>query len=227
MRKLSAALLACMLFLTKPGILIANAISIGMETTAVSMEEEKTILENIHLLVLQSVGQKSEIRCFDVSENGNVAIGTGWASQESIYVYDLNGKFLYGFAFEYDGAYGIELRNEQLDIFFLRGNVLVTYDAEGNCQGIQKIAETNQNYESVKKLLNRTDKTVLGKHYALERNWNIGDSYSKLTVTDEHGAKIVFYDASPQHSFGQIIFVVFIIGFFGLLIRGCMRKATR
>lgn len=226
MRKLSGILLICMVFLIQAGILTAEAMAFDMKKTVISSKEEIAMAECIQLQIIENDDLKNSIQCFDVSENGNVAIGMEWAAQKIIYVYDATGTFLYGLAFNCDGAYGIEFVGENINILFLRGNLLATYDSNGICHGIQKLAETEQNYGVMKKILTRTDKTVQGKHYSLERNWNTGDSYSKLIISDEQGEKTVFYDASPQRSFGQSILVIFIISFLGLLIRGCARKAT-
>jgi hypothetical protein len=204
-------------------IITAEAASIGMETCDISAEEKTAILDTIDLQVIQVTDAEQGIHCFDVSQNHTVALGF----DSRIYVYDANGEFRYGFRFQRDGAYGIAFHGEQLTIFFLRGNVLVTFDSTGNCVDIQKAVSTEKNHVAIKELLNRTEKEVAGKQYSLERNFEIGDSYARLIMKDEVGTETILYDASSNHSIGQIALIVFVVGFFLTVIRGCISKSTK
>ena len=223
MRKIYLTLLLYMLLISNVCIMTVEAASIGMETTNISAKEKSAILDTIDLQVIQVTDIEQGIHCFDVSQNNTVALGF----DSRIYVYNSDGEFQYGFSFRRDGAYGITFHEEQLAIFFLRGNVLATFDSTGNCVDIQKAVSTEKNNVLIKELLNRTEKEVAGKRYSLDRDYEIGDSYARLIMRDEVGKETIFYDASSNHSIGQIVLVALIVGFFFVVIRGCIKKSTK
>lgn len=223
MRKIHLILLLYMLVISNVCIMTVGAASIGMEATDISVEEKTAILDTIDLQVIQETDVEQGIHCFDVSQNNTVALGF----DSRIYVYDADGEFQYGFSFQRDGAYGIAFHGEQLTIFFLRGNVLVTFDSTGNCVDIQKALSTEKNHVAIKELLDRTEKEVEGKRYSLERNFEFGDSYARLIMKDEVDTVTILYDASSIHSIGQIALIVFIVSFFLMVIRGCIQKSTK
>lgn len=227
MRKIYLIILLYMLLITNVWVVTVGATTIGMETTAISAEEQASIIDNIDLHVIQDDSQKAGVQCFDVDHTGAVALGVGSGDNCMIYVYDADGTFQYGFCFYCDGDYGIVFQGDKLSILLLRGNVLATYDSDGTCLQIEKIAEVKQNYEIMKELLNQTEKDVSGKHYSLERDMAIGDFYSRLVVTDERSERTILYDATKQNSLGQIVLVVFIVCFFLMVIQGCVRKSMR
>lgn len=223
MRRIYIILFLCLLLTCETCVTTANAAVTSMETVAVSADEKVAILESINLQVIQETNVKQSIYCFDVSQNGSVVLGLG----STIYVYNVDGEFQYGFSFHRDGAYGIEFQGDLLTIFFLRGNVLATFDSMGNCVDVQKVVSSERDYIAIKELLNRTEKEIGGKQYLLERDLEIGDSYARLIMTDEVGKTTVLYDASSQHSIEQAALIVFVIGFFSMVIRGCIQKLTK
>ena len=227
MCKFSKIIMQCFLITVVAFMLTLDVKSVEMESNSISAEEKASIIENIHLQIIQDDSPKTGIQCFDVSLDGLIALGCSYGGNKFIYVYDASGTFQYGFSFYCDGAYGIEFQGKNLGIYFLRGNVLVTYDSRGVCIGVQKMAETKEHYEIINDFLNRTEKNVGGKHYSMERDIELGDSYSRFVVTNEIGMKTILYDATTNHTLGQIISIVFLVGFLFVVIRGCILKSMR
>lgn len=227
MRKVSKTIILCFLFAIGACMSTIDVKSVGMETHSISTEEKASIIENIHLQIIQEDSRNTSIQCFDVSQDGMIALGSSSGGNKLIYVYDASGTFQYGFCFYCDGAYGIEFQGGNLGIYFLRGNVLVTYDSSGACVDVQKMADTTENYAIAKDLLNRTEKYIAGRHYAMERNMEFGNAYSRFVVTDELGIKTVLFDSTKSHSASQILFMLFLVGFLFAVIRGCVLKSMR
>ena len=75
----------------------------------------------------------------------------------------------------------------------------------------------------MKELLNRTCKDVGEKTYLLERNANIGNSFSRF-VLEEYGERTVLYDVSKEHNIRQILILASPICFFTFVIFGISKR---
>lgn len=227
MRRICLILFTCILFVY--GVCPISTASTSMTFHSLSEKEKNEIVEGINLQNVQNDSKKESIQCFDVSENGMVAIGIGsdYGNSKTIYVYDTSGIFQYGFQFDCDGDYAIIFQGNLLSIYFLRGNVFAVYDATGTCVDVQKVEDSSQNYALAKEILNRTTKSVAGNEYMLERDMSIGNSYSRLVVTDEYGSKVVFYDVTQNHNIGQIAIVTVIVLFFSCVMLGYRKKQRK
>ena len=216
------ATLLFVIMLLLHNVCLAASVDWGYET--ISEEEKAAVLEQLNLQLLPDDSRKTSLRCFDVGLDGAVAIGTASGSGCILYVYDSSGAFRYGYSFHADGAYGLEFRGDMLALFLLRGNVFVLFDSEGNCVDFQKITNVEQNHVKAKELLNRSTKIIGEKTYSLQRDMDIGDSYSRLVLKEKSGECTVLYDVTSQNKTGQIIMVAFIACFFGFVIWGCIEK---
>jgi hypothetical protein len=160
-----------------------------------------------------------------VSQDGDVAIGIDSASNSVIYVYDSSGVFQYGFSFFVDGDYGIVYCDNLLGIYFLRGDIAMFCDDSGTCLDVRTLSSDEKGYMQGKEILNRASRDIGSKRYVLERDINIGDSYSRLVAIDEYGNRTTLYDVTPEHSIGRILGLSAGIGFFLFVAWGCMKKA--
>lgn len=203
---------------------VANAMTLGFATYSLSGEEKAESIKKINLELIHDDSNRAGIQCFDVSQNGSVALAFQSGSRCLIYVYNAAGAFQYGFMFFSDGDFGIEFYQEYLAIYFIRGNSIAIYDSEGNCIDIQKELNPNQNLGRTKEILNRTLKEVDGKQYILERDVPLGDSYSRCVVVDTKGTRTVLYDNSTTHSTAQIVRLVAFVSFFVFVAWGAYKK---
>jgi len=193
------------------------------DTQPISESDKHAILDSMRLQLVSNDTYSKGIKCFDVSENGTIALGVGTGRDCRIYAYNENGEFLYGYKFSANSDYGIEFWGETIVIFFIRGDVLVAVNSSGECVDMAKIVPSEKNYLYAKQILNRTSKTVSGKVYQLERTHNWGDTYSSLCVTDEAGnTEVVF--SSEGNETTLVIMLLFPIAFFGIIIFGLIRK---
>ena len=96
---------------------VANAMTLGFTTYSLSGEEKAEAFEKNNLELIHDDSNRTGIQCFDVSQNGSVALAFQSDSKGWIYVYDADDAFQYGFAFFADGDFGIEFYQEYLAIF--------------------------------------------------------------------------------------------------------------
>lgn len=138
--------------------------------------------------------------CFDVSNNGYVAIGSESLPKKNISVYDEKGSFIYGYNFKSDGSFGVGWENDFLVIYLVRENAAITINNNGDvllCEEIKDTAENssywNNEIFSAERTRNNTRYTMKNKSKLL----NIfATSYSVLERTDESGVSTVYDNSS-------------------------------
>ena len=179
---------------------VVEATSDEVDTYALSEDERYSFLNRIQWVQVDDGSYKNSIYSFDVNKDGTIALAI---AGDAVYVYDASGEILYGYRFKYDGDFGVEFHGEILTIYFLRGNSILLIDANGQCIAVQKANDVNQHITKMKEVLNRTIVDTEGKRYFLERDINIGNSYSRFVV-EEQGTKIVLYDVTIDFTIKQV-----------------------
>lgn len=204
-----------------------SAVAQTIKTFPIDDTDKAAIISKANIQPIETASIMNGITCFDVSNSGEIAIGIDWASNSVIYVYDSSGVFQYGFSFYVDGDYGIAYCDNLLGIYCIRGDTIMLCDNSGTCLDVRTLSSDNRGYWQAKKILNRVSKEMGGKKYVLERDLEIGDSYSRLVKIDEQGNRTVLYDATPEHNIGQILFISSIVCFCSFVVWGCITKAKR
>lgn len=204
-----------------------SAVAQTIKTFPIDDADKAAIISKANIQPIETASIMNGITCFDVSNSGEIAIGIDWASNSVIYVYDSQGVFQYGFSFYVDGDYGIAYCDNLLGIYCIRGDTIMFCDNSAACLDVRTLSSDELGYWQAKEILNRVSKEMGGKRYVLERDINIGDSYSRLVEIDEQGVRTVLYDATPEHNIGQILGLSAIIIFFLFVVWGCITKAKR
>lgn len=206
----------------------ASAVSATAQTLKTYPIDDKVkaaIISKANIQPIETASIINRITCFDVSDSGEIAIGVDWASNSAIYIYDSSGVFQHGFIFYVDGDYGIAYCDNLLGIYCIRGDTIMLCDDSGTCMDVRTLSSDERGYWQAKEILNRVSKEMGGKKYVLERDLEIGDSYSRLVKIDEQGNRTVLYDATPEHNIGQILGLSIVICFFLFVVWGCITKA--
>lgn len=197
----------------------------GLKTSLLPEEEKNNFLANVDLELLHDDSRKNKIACFDVSEDGLIAIGAETGTKRIVYLYDQNGVFQYGYRFHSSGDYGIIIQEDTLAIYFGKSDIVAIFDSTGRCMSAQEVLYPGEYKEEISEICYRTQKEVSGKTYSLERDVNGGGrSYARLVAEDEQGTKTILYDVTTLHSAGTIVMYVLIIGFFSIIILGFIFK---
>lgn len=188
-------------------------------TTYSALEDVKLNVEkSLDLTLVREDLSANGIRHFDVSPEGKIALGFGQGMNSRICVFDQNGVFQYSYEFSCEEGWAIDFQGENVGIYLARGELIAVYDSEGTCVDVLRIYNTRQNMDATRRIYYRTRKQVSQKQYYLDRDINLGQSYSRLIRIDESGNTKILYDASVDVVIGQIIGTVSVVAFFAFVI---------
>ncbi len=199
---------------------IIIAMTTGFSTEELNFEKQQTFLSNIDISLLDS---DSDIRskfivCFDVSENGLIALGFADSTNKSVCIYNPDFKFKYGYSFNSSGSFGIEWDNNNLIIYFVRSDVAASFDKSGACTEIKAIRNTSLNNSYWNNNVFSLKRQVGDDQYIIKNNMSVfsyfGSSYSQLIKIDKNGLETILYDVSGAKIIRTVIaFLVAIIIF--------------
>lgn len=193
----------------------ADAMKTGFSTEELTQEDKNTFISNIDISLLTSEPVKQGIRCFDVNEEGMIAIAQNGRDGKEICVYSSDGTFLYGYVFDCSQSYGVEWDGANLNIYFVRSDVIISVDADGNILDIKKVRDTIDNNSYSNSLLYSTKRIVGNTTYVIRNdfgvfNW-IATSYSELIAIDATGEEHVIYDVSSTQFIKTVVIFVAIL----------------
>ena len=213
-----------MLLVVLGNCVASNANNSELVFEDVEEDSRRTIFNNLELCVIKEPPTKRAIKCFDVDSNGNIAIGsTVLLMERTVCIYDSNGAFLYGFRFKSYGAFGIEINDELLNIYLIRGDFVVTVDREGNLVEIRKIPYSNNSRDYMENTVFAVRKTVGDAEYSVRNDQGpfnlISSTYSRLCVKTTDGSERILYDVNSSQLTLKIIasIVVMSIMVYGIL----------
>ncbi len=200
MKKIFSIFLTIIIILFAVQVCSASALNSGFSTEKMSSDEQKNIISNLRIERTDKEPKNNALLCFDVSDNGYVAIGSESLLQKNISVYDEKGSFIYGYNFKSDGNFGVGWKNDFLVIYLVRENVSITLNNIGDvllCEKIKYTAENssywNNEIFSAERTKNNTRYTMKNKSKLL----NIfATFYSVLEKTDESGVSTVYDNSS-------------------------------
>ena len=167
------------------------SINIGFTTDSVTENEFDSIIKSKKVELLNEDPKGGAIECFAVSENGLIALGFAPVedSKKFVGVYNSNFEFLYAYAFNDSGSFGIAWDNENLVICSVRENDLVSVSPHGEITEIAKIQDTIDNSRHWREKIEATEQTIQGVTYKIQ---NVGltsfyeGSYSQLVKINEN-----------------------------------------
>lgn len=171
-----------------------------------SEETSEELLKEFNVQISKSVtANNSSIVNMDVSDKGYVCVAL---SNETIRIFDDKNNFVEQVKFESSGSYLVAWNNDNLVLFFVRGNIAFEFTLEG-----EKLAVYSyEPEESVYRKLEQTEIDVNNNIYKIT-------NHSALTVTDSTGNETTIYEAENNTRliktllpplFGLTIFICFI-----------------
>lgn len=200
MKKFCSIFLAVIIVLFTVQVCFVSALESGFSTEKMSSDEQENIISHLRIEQTDKEPRNNALLCFDVSDNGYVAIGSESLPKKNISVYDEKGSFIYGYNFKSDGSFGVGWKNDFLVIYLVRENAAITINNNGDvllCEEIKDTAENssywNNEIFSAERTRNNTRYTMKNKSKLL----NIFEtSYSVLERTDESGVSTVYDNSS-------------------------------
>lgn len=199
----------------------AFAMNTGFSTSEMNVKEKSVFLSNINLSPIYDEPQKSTITCFDVSENGLIAIGFTSSENKYISVYDTTGKFQYGYTFNCNQGFGVQWDSADLIIYFVRSDVAASFSSDGTNIELKKIEDTADNNSYWNHFVFSKEKTIDGNKYTIKNNMGplniFASSYSQLLRTAPDGNETILYDASATQA-TKTIFIFMAVLLFIVLV---------
>lgn len=196
------------------------AMNTGFSTGTLSKNDIETFIENVNISILENEPQRQAIECFDVDEEGTIAIGYSDSQNKTVCIYTNNGDFQYGYSFECSGKFGIEIHNRVLNIYFVRSDVAIAINSKGEIESILEIKNTSDNYNYWNNHVFLTKRKIGDNEYILKNDMGIfnvfASSYSQLIITNKNGEKSIMYDVNSTQ------FSNMVIKFIGVLVFICL-----
>ena len=205
-----------LIFLLTNGVVEVLATNMGFSTEVLPEDDIDTFLKNINISFFEDEPSKTGIKCFDVNENGVIAIGCSSSDIKTVCIYTNDGDFQYGYRFNCSGDFGVELYNDNLIVYFVRSDVAIMVNSMGKVESILKIKNTSENNYYWNHFVFSTKRKVGDMEYMLRNDMGVFNlfalSYSQLWKTDATGNEQLIYDANST----QLFYVLMM--FFGVLV---------
>lgn len=180
-------------------------------------------LSNVNIVLLKEEPSKKNIDCFDVRNDGTVAILQERSSNRRVICICGNkSEFLYGYEFTTNGSAVIEWNGDLLFIYLIRSEIIISVDSNGNVVDVSEYELTSEQNSQIN-YLTSSQREVNGTTYILQNDGIakfLGTSYSKLVVKDGNGAETIFYesDVSSQNEMYSKIYKYAAFTVFAVLV---------
>ena len=189
-----------------------NAVNTGFDTNDLPDERKDSNLSYIDLSLTNNEPAKKPIDCFAVNEDGLIAIGFSRFEKRIVCVYTSDGVFQYGYIFKDMGAFGLEWDNENLNIYLVRGGIIISVTPSGEVVDVLEIQDTQSNNEYSNELLYSTKRTIGNTEYSIESDIGafldfFAPSYSQIVITNENGERSIIYDVNDEQLFNMVLII--------------------
>ena len=147
-----------------------------------------------------------------------IAIGQKGPQGKEVCIYTPQGEFVYGYAFNCTQSFGVEWDEQHINIYFVRSDVIISLDSDGNILDIKRVQDTTDNNTYRNSLLYSTSRSSGDTTYIIKNdmgffNW-FASSYSQIITIDATGTECIIYDINPV----QLTNVIVTIGIVCVLV---------
>ena len=207
------------------------AMDTGFSTEPLSEADKNNFLSNANISILDTEPKKEAIECFDVNEEGMIAIGSGGSVEKTIAIYDMAGSFQYGYKFNTYGSFGVEWDKNKIIIYFVRSDVAVALSSAGEVESILKILDTSENNSYWNSFVLSPKRTVGRYEYILKNDMGVlnffTSSYSQLVAIDSAGESNVLYDVNLDQMYKTILIFAAVVLAIGITIFAIVRECIK
>lgn len=199
------------------------AIETGFSIRELSDEEYENFISNVDICLITREPNKKAVSCFDVNEQGLLVVGCEDSEYKTVCIYS-NGDFLYGYEFYSTGSFGVEWDNENLNIYFVRSDVIVCVNESADIIDICKVENTSENNTYYNNYFLSTKKTVSGTEYKLKKDMGILNvitpKYSMVIAVSQDDVETVIYEEDVDYGTSIIVNFALVIVFLAIVAFG-------
>lgn len=199
-----------------------NALTTGFSTEELNEEQKDSFSINAGISPLSDEPEKDTIVCFDVNDNGLIAIGQETWDKKIVSVYSSDGVFQYGYTFVSSGSIGVEWDENNINIYFVRSGVIASVNSSGEVLDIKEVQDTTENNSYYYRFFRVAERTVGDTTYLIRSNMGILNwitaSYSQVVVKEFDGTENIIYDASSIQLQRMTIIFIAILLFLAIFI---------
>ena len=204
------------------------AIDIGFSMKDISEDDKPAVLDSLKLVNINEDVKLSNITCFDVNDDGLIAIGSdGFSDTKKIIVTDNEGDYKYGYEFCSPEKFGVNWDGDNVVITLVRSSIAVSFDQNAKCVDIQEIERTNKN-DSIWNNSVFVNKRFIGNdEYVMETDFILSSGYSRLVRISEIGERKIIYDVVSLVNIKSLcFFVCFIVVLVLVVLFAVFRKTS-
>ena len=192
------------------------AMDTGFSTEPLSEADKNNFLSNANISILDTEPKKEAIECFDVNEEGMIAIGHKASDYKILCIYTHDGAFQYGYKFNCSGSFGVEWDGNNINIYFARSDVIVAVNTIGEIMDVRKVQNTIDNNSYRNHFIFSNERIVDDTEYTIRNDMGVfnlfASSYSQLVASKSTGETNVLYDANlTQYMNTLALFIVVLI----------------
>lgn len=193
----------------------------GFEFLPDPVSDQKRILENRGFTLLAEPPRKFSIECFDVNEDGLIAIGTQKGETKIVSIYDPDGVFQYGFTCQDTGDFGLQWEKDEILFYSVRSDLAFRVSPAGDVKEIQKIANTIENNAHWHHVVFADERIVGSDRYYLKDDMGIlnylGSSHAQLAVVHADSTEQILYDVNSELLVQRCVVIVFVFLCIGIV----------
>lgn len=183
----------------------------GFEIECIPAGKQEDFIRSIQISIQNINVETHSIVCFDVNENGMIALGFDTSPQKTICIYNSSGDFQFGYTFYCSGSFGVGWHKDDLIIYFIRSDIAAAFDKDAQCVAIAEITDTVDNNTYWNQTVFAKKRVVGDKTYTLESDWGIlATAYSRLRVSDVSGDEQILFDVG-QYDLASGVFALILI----------------
>ena len=201
-----------------------SAMNSGYTSESIPKDKQVEIAASIDVRLLKAEPKKLAIECFDVNENGLIAIGSEGNNpfeSNTISVYSDVGDFQYGYQFRTDGIFYLEWAGEDIIIHFVRGDWAVLVNSDGEVEEIREVPSTLEYDKFRRNVLKAKKKQINNRTYYLKNDMGIlnlvATNYSQLWYKEPDNTEVLLYDVNAAQFRKKIVWSIGIFLFMGLV----------
>ena len=189
-----------------------NAVNTEFDTNDFPTEQKDSFISNVNLSTISKEPAPKTIFCFDVNNDHLIAVGQHALNKKMVSVYTSDGTFQYGYIFNCSGSFGLEWDNENLNIYFVRSDLILSVTPSGEIVDVLEIQDTQSNNEYSNELLYSTKRKIGNTEYSIESDIGafldfFAPSYSQIVITNENGERSIIYDVNDEQFFNMVLII--------------------